>query len=91
MKEITLINPNDLRTLISEVVQEKLILFSKWFESKLVEAERPLTPKEAREYLSMSKSTFHRYVKDGKIPQYGLGARVYYKQSDLDNQIKRLN
>lgn len=91
MSEITIINPNDLRTLVSEVVEEQLIEFSKWFESKLVQEERPLTPKEAMEYLSMSRATFYRYVKNGKIPQHGIDGRRYFKQSELDNVIKRIN
>lgn len=91
MSEITLINPNDLRTIVSNVVEEKLIAFSKWFEAKLVQAERPLTPKEAMEYLSMSRATFYRYVKNGIIPQHGLDQRRYFKQSDLDNAIRRIN
>lgn len=91
MSEITIINPNDLRTIISEVVEQKLNEFSIWFEEKLVEEERPLTPSQAMGYLSMSKATFYRYVKKGTIPQHGLGASRYYKQSELDNAIKRLN
>lgn len=91
MSEITIINQNDLRTIISEVVEQKLIAFSKWFEAKLVQEERPLTPKEAMEYLSMSRATFYRYVKNDKIPQHGIGGRRYFKQSELDNIIKRIN
>lgn len=71
---------------------ENLIEFSRWFEDKLVEEEeRPLTPKEVMEYLSMTRATFYRYVKNGKIPQYGLDERRYYKQSEIDNAIKRIN
>jgi predicted DNA-binding transcriptional regulator AlpA len=43
------------------------------------------------EYLSMTRATFYRYVKNGKIPQYGLDERRYYKQSEIDNAIKRIN
>ncbi|MFY0603258.1 MAG: helix-turn-helix domain-containing protein [Flavobacteriaceae bacterium] len=91
MSEITIINSNDLRTIVSNVIEEKLIAFSKWFDAKLVQEERPLTAKEAMEYLSMSRSTFYKYVNNGTIPQYGLGGRVYYKQSEIDNTIKRIN
>lgn len=91
MSEITIINPNDLRTIVSNVVEEKLIAFSKWFEAKLIQEERPFTPTEAMEYLSMSKATFYRNVKKGAIPKYMLDAKVYYKKSDLDNVIRRVN
>lgn len=91
MSNITVIEINELRDLISEVISEQIIAFSKWFESKLVQEERPLTPKEAMDYLSMSRATFYRYVKKGKIPQYGIEGRRYFKQSELDNAIKRIN
>ena len=91
MSEIIVINTNDLRSIISDVVELKLKDFSKWFEGKLVQEERPLTPKEAMEYLSMSRATFYRYVNKGAIPQYGLDGRRYFKQPELDNVIKRIN
>jgi len=91
MSEIIVINTNDLRSIISDVVELKLKDFSNWFEGKLVQEERPLTLKEAMEYLSMSRATFYRYVNDGKIPQYGLEGRRYFKQSELDQIIKRIN
>lgn len=91
MSEIAIINPNDLRTIVSDVVEEKLIAFSRWFEAKLVQEERPLTAKEAMEYLSMSRATFYRYVGKGLIPQALLGERVYYYKSDLDNAIVKID
>ena len=93
MSEITFINPNDLRTIVSTVVEEKLIAFSKWFEAKLIQAEKPLTPKEAMEYLSMSRSTFYRYVEKGIINKSVLKGsdKVYYYKSDLDNAIVRID
>ena len=63
MSEIIVINTNDLRSIISDVVELKLKDFSNWFEGKLVQEERPLTLKEAMEYLSMSRATFYRHKK----------------------------
>lgn len=91
MNEITIINPNDLRTIVSDVVEEKLIAFSKWLEAKLIQEDRPLTAKEAMQYLSMSKATFYRYVEKGLIPKSMLDTRVYYYKSDLDNAILRID
>jgi excisionase family DNA binding protein len=91
MSEITIINPNDLRTILSDVVEEKLNTFSKWFEAQLIQEERPLTPNEAMQYLSMSRATFYRYVGKGLIPQAMLGNKVYYYKSDLDNAIVRID
>ncbi|MCB0744947.1 MAG: helix-turn-helix domain-containing protein [Ignavibacteriae bacterium] len=91
MNEITIINPTDLRTIVSDVVEEKLIAFSRWFEAKLVQEERPLTAKEAMEYLSMSRATFYRYVDKGVIPKRMLDTKTYYYKSDLDNAIVRID
>ncbi|AXT19787.1 helix-turn-helix domain-containing protein [Flavobacteriaceae bacterium AU392] len=91
MSEITIINPNDLRTIVSDVVEEKLIAFANWFEAKLIQEERPLTAKEAMKYLSMSRATFYRYVDKGVIPKRMLDTKVYYYKSDLDNAILKVN
>lgn len=86
-------SPTDIRAIISEVLEEKMQVFSKWFEAKLVDEDKPLNPNEAMEYLGVVKSTFYRYVKEGLIPQYGNKGKRYYKKSELDNFLykKRLN
>ena len=91
MSEITLINPNDLRTIVSDVVEEKLIALTEWLEKKLTDEERLFTPKEAMLYLSMSRSTFYRYVNRGIIPQYVLDNKSYYKKADINNALKKIN
>ncbi len=91
MSDITIINPNDLRTLISDNLDEKLKVMSMWLETNLILDDKPLTANEAMKYLSMSRSTFYRYVEKGLIPQYALGDRSYYKKSELDSQLIRIN
>lgn len=94
MNEIILTNPNDLRTLIGEIVEEKLTALAKWLESKIINAynsERLLTPNEAAAFLGKSKSTLNRLRENGTIPVYGLDNGVYYKESDILNALKRLN
>ena len=36
MEEIIVTNKNNLKAIISEVIEEKLIAFSHWFENKLI-------------------------------------------------------
>lgn len=91
MTEITVINPKELRVLISEIMKEQLEKVTDLIGSRNVLDERPLTPKEAREYLSMSRSTFSRYVKKGLIPEGQLGDKPYYKKSQIDDAIKKVN
>lgn len=94
MNELVITNPNDLRTLIGEIVEERLTAFAKWFESKIINtnnSERLLTPKEAAAYLKKSPATLYRLKTAGIIPAYGLENGVYYKERDILNALKRLN
>ena len=91
MSNFKIIDCTDVRTIVSQVIEEKINTIPKWLEAKLVQNKRPITAKEAMEYLSMPKSTFYRYVNAGKIPKYGLGDRTYYKLSDLENAMIRIN
>lgn len=45
-----------------------------------------LTPKEAMEYLKVSKSTFYKLVREGRVVAYTLSGTddKRYKQEDLD-------
>ena len=53
-------------------------------------------PKEPTDYLTRSEvckllkidlSSLHRWRKEGKIPSYGLGNRVYFKRSEVEQII----
>lgn len=93
MNDLILINKNDLRTMIGEVVQEKLTAFANWIQTRRVETNDSelLTTQEAAEMLKMSRSTLYRLRKKGLIPEYGLENSVYFKKSEILNALKRLN
>ena len=40
MEEIIVTNKNNLKAIISEVIEEKLIAFSHWFENKLINQDK---------------------------------------------------
>lgn len=82
---------NEMKSLISSTIIEELKSFTESIESILTQDNRPLTAKEAMAYLSMSKSTFYTYVRKGYIHKYGMGDAVYYKKSQLDDAIKKVN
>lgn len=48
-----------------------------------------LTPKQAMEYLKVSKATFYRMVKDGRITAYALAGTddKRYRQDELDSLL----
>ena len=52
--------------------------------------DRYYTRRQLSELLSVDLATLHRWSKSGKLPSHRLGGRVYYKQSDLDSEMKRV-
>ena len=63
-----------IKTLDRQVIEEKQINY--------------LSRIEAAKYLNVSPSTLFRWTKQGKIPCYGLGNKVYYKQIDLQESLE---
>jgi excisionase family DNA binding protein len=52
-------------------------------------SNKPLTAKEAADYLDISKSHLYQLTSKGKIPHYKPnGKRLYIFQSDLDDYIR---
>ena len=41
--------------------------------------------------LKVDISTISNWCKTGKLKQYGIGARVYFKRKDLEESIIKLN
>ena len=94
MENILIVNKNELRTIIGEVVQENLRAFANWIQTSRVDtndSEKLLTLKEAAEMLKISPTTLYRLRKKGVIPVYGLENSIYFKKSDILNALKRLN
>ena len=48
-----------------------------------------LTRSEVCKLLKIDMSSLHRWRKEGKIPSYGLGNRVYFKRSEVEQIINR--
>jgi predicted DNA-binding transcriptional regulator AlpA len=48
-------------------------------------SEKLLSVQEARHLFhpAISRSTLHRWSREGKVPQHRIGSRVWYKQSEL--------
>ena len=60
-------------------------------ESLLVATQpKPLTLKEAAEFLDFSRSYLYRLTSQGRVPHYKPeGKRVYFDQDELVNWLKR--
>jgi len=82
MEEIimTKMSHQELKDLISQCVQECL-------QEHLIQAppeeETLLTVEEIAEYLGVSKVTIYSWKKEGKLPFYRMGRRVYFKKSEI--------
>jgi len=50
-----------------------------------------LTRNEVKDLLKVDLSTIHNWTKRGKLKAYGLGNRVYYKRSEVEEAIKPLS
>lgn len=88
---IAFINKTSLRNLIGEVVEEKLIAFSHWLESKMVNDDKNLSRKETSEYLGIGVSTLDKYEKIGLIKKQRLGGRVFYNMEEIKRAQKGIN
>jgi excisionase family DNA binding protein len=86
--ELTLINTQELRALISGLFDEKIIPLLQKPQEK--EEDKLLTSLEAAEFLGVSLSTIHNRKRDGKIPFYRNGGKIAFKKSELLASCKKV-
>jgi excisionase family DNA binding protein len=78
-------NSEQLKREIYKAVNESLIeLFKR-------EKENYLTRDEVAKILKVNKSTISNWKKEGIINAYGLGGRVYFKRSEIDKAMIKIN
>lgn len=79
-------NPSDLISeLKNSLIPELKAQLSAQFQPK--EPTEYLTRSEVCKLLKIDMSSLHRWRKEGKIPSYGLGNRVYFKRSEVEQII----
>ena len=85
--------------IIQDTENFKQELISTLKSSLLQELKKEFQPKEPEEYLSRAEvakllkvdiSTIHNWGKSGKLKRHGLGNRVYYKRSEVEQAIQEL-
>ncbi|WP_167607628.1 helix-turn-helix domain-containing protein [Maribellus sediminis] len=93
-------NINRLIQFISIVLNELIQPLKNQIKEEFKELKRQVQPKEPEEYLTRNEvkdllkvdlSTIHNWTKRGKLKAYGIGNRVYYKRSEVEQAIKPLN
>lgn len=74
-------------------LENKLNILQKNLISQL---KKEFQPKEPEEYLSRAEvaqllkittATLDRWTEQGKLKRYGLGARIFYKRSEVENSL----
>ena len=81
-------SPTDLITeLKNSLIPELTAQLSAQFQPK--EPTEYLTRSEVCKLLKIDLSSLHRWRKEGKLPSYGMGNRVYFKRSEVEQIINQ--
>lgn len=80
--------PEQLQDAILNGVERQLEKLTKNFQPK--EPTEYQTRNEVADMLKIDLSTVHNWTKKGKLKAYGIGARVYYKRSEVERAIVEL-
>jgi len=79
----------ELKELISDAVSKELEILKE--QLKLPKPEEYLTREEVMKLFKISKGTLDNWVKSGRFIKYGLGGRVYFKHSEVEQAMIKLN
>jgi hypothetical protein len=83
------IEPEQLQNAIIEGVKLQLDDFKKNFEPKT--PTEYLTRQETADLLKVDLSTIHNYTKRKILQSWGIQGRVYFKRSEIEKSIVKLN
>ena len=91
MKQIQFIQvtPEQLQEAIINGVKNQLENFKRHFQPK--EPTEYLTRKEVSDLFKVDISTIHNWTVKGILKAYSIGRRVYYKRSEVEHAIIKLN
>ena len=70
-------------------LEKKLQEIQKNFEPKL--PTEFISRQETADLLKVNLSTIHNYTKQNKLKAYGIGHRVYYKRSEIEEALIQIN
>ncbi len=81
--------PAELQEQISKGVKSQLDDFLKEFKPK--QPNEYLTRKEVAQLFNVDISTIHNWCKSKRLNPLGIGARVYFLRSDIEQSLTPLN
>lgn len=71
------------------MIEQQHIELKNHFQPK--EPVELMTRKETADYLKIDSTTLWHWTNKGKLIAYGIGARRYYKRSDIEKSLVKLN
>lgn len=83
------VTPEQLQQEITKGIKSHLDEFLKNFTPK--QAQDYLTRKDVASMFDVDISTIHNWCKSGKLKPLGIGSRVYFLRSDIENSLTPLN
>lgn len=86
--QITQTTPTQLKELITEVLKSEIDNLKQHFQPK--EPKEYLTRSEVADLFKVDLSTVYNWCKTGKLKPLGIGARVYFLRSDIENCLTPL-
>lgn len=75
--------PDELSELIGKEISKHILQL----ESKIPQPEQLLTREQTAKLLSIDLSTLWSWTKAGKLKSYGIGSRVFYKRSQIEDAL----
>jgi excisionase family DNA binding protein len=81
---ITQLSPEDLKTLFKELLEQEI---SPLKDASAKKFDPLFSREEASERLKIDLSTLHRWTKQGKISAHAIGARIYFKESSIQEAL----
>jgi excisionase family DNA binding protein len=83
------ITPEDLKDLIMKEVRDVVNDLQQQFQPK--EPDDFMTRMEVKEFLKISLTTVHQWVKDGIIKPYKMGNRTFFSRKEITKSIYSSN
>lgn len=83
------VTPEQLQKQISNGVKEQLNEFLKHYTPK--QPNEYLTRQEVAKMFGVDISTVHNWCKSKRLKPFGLGSRVYFLRSDIEQSLTPLN
>lgn len=83
--QLVMYTPDQLTEAITASVRSEIDILKAEFQPK--QPTEYLTRNEVRDLLKVNLSTVHNLTKKGKLKAYGIGGRVYYKRSEVEEAV----